>query len=769
MGQRRWIVVLALFLAASARTDDPTPANREQIHFFENKIRPILAESCFECHGSGQSKGSLSLESLSDMLSGGDSGPAVVPGNPDESLIIEAVNYKSIEMPPTGKLDETKIALLREWIAMGAPFPGRQTTRPAPASKQAAVTDEDRAFWSFQRPKRSAIPTTRQRSICENPIDAYLGSRHDNASLTFSVPASPRELVRRLAFDVTGLPPDVADIEWMEATARPDAWSRLVDRMLASPRYGERWGRHWLDVVRFAQTNGYERDSEKPYAWRYRDYVIQAFNEDRPYDRFVREQIAGDEMDPATDEGLIATGFSRIGVWDDEPDDPANAEFEELDDIVSTMGQAVLGLTIGCARCHDHKFDPISQQDYYSLIAFFRNVRPYEKHLPSKDKTEFSMLATLSNGEPALSIRENGPTPPPTHVLTRGDARSPASEVSPRFVEVLCATRAATDPQCQPAGNDASTSGRRTALADWLTSQDNPLTARVIVNRLWQHHFGQGIVTTPSDFGKTGSAPSHPELLDWLAAELVEGEWRLKRMHRWMLESTAYRQSSRIRNSPGESLDPDNRLVWRQSLRRLEAECLRDAVLAANGTLHLEMAGRGFFPDLPKEVLATQSIPGNGWDTSSPEQQARRSVYIFVKRTLRPPLLESLDFATPDQPIAQRAVTTIAPQALLLLNSEFMDQQSLLLADRLAGEYGPTRELVDAMFLWTLQRMPSDSERRTCAEFVLRQKESWMTLESALESGIEGSQPSREAAALRRAHAALAKLLFNSNEFAYVD
>lgn len=752
--QRVWVFPILAAWFGSVRAAEP--ADSAGLQFFENKIRPIFVESCLGCHGEQKHKANLRLDSRDGMLTGGDSGPAVVPGNPDESLLIEAVKYESFEMPPTGKLGEDKIALLREWVAMGAPFPGVAGDAAAPRAADQGVTDEDRQFWSFRPLARPTPPSASAQERNNGPIDAFVAASLDQAGLRGSPEATSWELARRLSFDLIGLPPDADFVDALEASAAPDVWSRVVDRMLASPRYGERWGRHWLDVVRFAQTNGYERDAEKPFAWRYRDYVIESLNADKPYDQFIREQVAGDELDESTDEGIVATGFLRLGVWDDEPDDAKTAEFEEYDDIVSTLGQAVLGLTIGCARCHDHKFDPISQQDYYGLVAFFRNMRLYEKHVG--DKTDFSMLVKLPGGGEALAIREHGPTAPATHVLVRGDARSPSSEVSPSFPEVLCESRAAATADVPPPAEGAATTGRRRRLAEWLTRPENPLAPRVISNRLWHHHFGQGIVATPSDFGKSGDRPSHPELLDWLAGELVEGEWRLKRLHRMIVESATYRQSSRIADAEAEAADPSNRLLWRQTMRRLDAESIRDAILATSGRLNLEMGGRGVFPDLAPEVLATQSIPGNGWDKSPLDQQSRRSVYIFVKRTLRPPLLESLDAATPDQPIGARPVTTIAPQALLLLNSSFIQEQSEALAESLESESSADEDVVRALFRRALGREASETELATAARFLRRQTEEWW-------NRSEDEAP----AARRRALAELCKLAMNLNAFVYVD
>jgi hypothetical protein len=503
----------------------------------------------------------------------------------------------------------------------------------------------------------------------------------------------------------------------------------LIDRLLALPQYGERWGRHWLDVVRFAQSNGYERDGEKPEAWRYRDYVVKALNEDKPYDQFVREQIAGDELDTVTFDSLIATGFQRLGVWDDEPDDKRMAEFDELDDVLSTTGTAFLGLTIGCARCHDHKFDPIPQADYYQLLSFFRNIRLSENAQYTLDSPNYVPLATpakvqewqqtqlarlkllemqltgLTNavdkkklskqieeikGERppfqwALAVRERGAKPPPTHVLIRGNAGRPGAKVQPVFLSVL----GARAPTPSTPGPTATSTGRRRALADWIASAESPLTARVMVNRIWQHHFGRGLVKTTSDFGRAGTLPTHPLLLDWLAAEFIDRGWSIKKLHKTIMLSQTYQRSSRADEPTANAADPSDDLLWRQNFRRLEAEALRDTLLALSGNLNLEMGGRGFFPRLSGEVLAGQSRPGLDWEVCTPAELSRRSLYAYVRRTMAVPMLDAFDYSNTSSPLSERPLTTVAPQSLLLLNDAFLQQQAAALAARLERECAP--------------------------------------------------------------------------------
>jgi hypothetical protein len=729
-------LVILSSLAAARGADGP-------VAFFENRIRPLLVENCYRCHGSEKQRGNLRLDSRDAILHGGEQGPAIVPGKPQESLLLRAVRHTDdLKMPPKKQLSRRQIADLEEWIRSGAPWRATGTTT-GPVPKPS--TEPDRPHWAFQPMRRPAVPVPKDSSHVANAIDAFVAMRLESKGLYLSPPATRRELLRRVYFDLIGLPPTPQELDAFEKDDRPQAFEEVVDRLLASPHYGERWGRHWLDLVRFGQTHGYERDDEKPNAWRYRDYVIRAFNADRAYDQFVREQLAGDELEPLTDDGRIATAFYRLGVWDDEPDDAKQAEFDALDDILSTAGEAFLGLTIGCARCHDHKFDPIRQEDYYSLLAFCRNIGPTVRDKPD------SITVPLTAGGQTLAVKEPGTAPPKTHLLTRGNAATPGKEVTPRFLPVLCPTKATQEPRIAPPASNKS-SGRRLALAQWIASPDNPLTARVLVNRLWQHHFGRGLVPTPNDFGRNGSPPSHPELLDWLAATFVEDGWSMKRLHRRILLSNTYRQSSRVRDEAAAATDPDNTLLWRQNLRRLEAEAIRDAILATSGRLNPEMGGRGIFPTLPPEVLSTQSRPGLGWGTSSPQELGRRSVYIYVKRTLGVPLLETFDFASPDKPVAVRATTTIAPQALILLNSAFTEEQSLVFADRLLRESGTQPEAnVEQGFRLALGRFPTPQEKATALAYLQRAR---------------ANVPSGEH---RLALARLCKVVLNLNEFVYVD
>jgi hypothetical protein len=1084
-----------------------------EVQFYHKQVLPILEAHCFRCHKGKKVRGGLRLDSRSAIMAGGDSGPAIKQPL-EASPLIKAINYRDgLEMPPKGKLPQAHIETLTKWARMGLPFPeGKEEVVKAPAHKGMKVSDKDRQWWAYRPVRRLAPPGVRNATWVSNPIDNFILAKLEARGLTPAAPADRVALARRLWYDLTGLPPTPAEIDAFVKDRRSDAYERLVDRLLASPAYGEKWGRHWLDLVRFAETHGYERDSPKPFAWRYRDYVLESFNDDVPYDQFLREQIAGDELDEVTPRSLIATGYYRLGLWDDEPADPAQLRYDVLDGIVSTTSQVVLGMTVGCARCHDHKKDPVPQRDYYRLLAYFHDITPMNREntrryimpddqrqlvalvkakqaredklyqevyrleqrllaglsskkgldtgrlvgadmvdltyrfyrdtwdrlpdfdslkaedtgpaagnrfslapasrqeaiglvfkgklkVPQKGEFTFTLESTdgarlvvagktvverlgkgrqrstgkvrlgaglvpirleyfntyttpflsvswegpgverrpLSdeggaggrallpdaraegtvwryttstprrgwqqpnfddadwktgqsgfgthgtrgavvrtvwdtddvwlrktfslaqipaslaldlhhddhveiylNGRPiyrargflvayrrielgklalrllregtntvavhcqqmtggqyidlglvadakmdlASLVRSHGPellgaeavqryqdlraelersrrAPPPeagmpvmcvqegspatTRVLVRGNPHVPGDTVTPGVPEVL--SSADTKVPIVPAKHS---SGKRRALASWLTDARNPSTARVMVNRLWQFHFGRGIVPTPSDFGKLGELPTHPELLDWLADEFVRGGWKLKRMHRLILLSSAYRMSSR--GNPEALLkDPDNRLWWRFPMRRLTAEEVRDSMLAVSGQLERRMGGPGIYPTIPHEVLQGQSMPGSGWGKSPPQEQARRSVYIHVKRSLVVPILQNHDLADTDASCAVRYTTTVPTQALGMLNGDFTNEQARALAERLLAEApaGPEAQVRLAIRLTTGREPGADEVKRDVA-FIR-------------ELAAEGSHGAKAALA------AYCLLALNTNEFMYLD
>jgi cytochrome c553 len=799
------LLTLALASAAySGETKKPAQLAPESAQFFENRIRPLLAETCFRCHGEKNRKGNLRLDSRAAILTGGDRGPALVPGHPEKSLLVQAIQHDNdeLKMPPTQKLAREKIADLTRWIQMGAPWPGAEQHAIAPPkSGEYQISAKDRAHWAFQPVKRPPVPTVKNGAWIANPIDAFILAGLEAKGLQPNPPASRQELLRRVYYDLTGLPPSPHEVAAFLADSSPRAYEDLVDRLLGSPHYGEKWARHWLDLVRFAETNSYERDNPKPHAWRYRDYVIRAFNQDKPYDQFIREQLAGDELPNPDADAIIATGYYRLGIWDDEPSDPAQARYDGLDDIVATTGQVFLGLTVDCARCHDHKIDPIPQKDYYRLLAFFHNInhfrnggptdeRPilptpearklYEGRLREREeklnRLEDEIKAVVGDDNPdklsggraaaykklrkqfaalkrqpvaeemALCVSEAGRKAPDTFVLLRGNPHVKGAKVEPAFPMIFDEPA----PALPEPAVDAKSSGRRRVLADWIASKDNRLTVRVMANRVWQNHFGRGIVRTPNDFGLHGSRPTHPELLDWLASEFAGQGWRLKSMHRLILTSNTYRMSSRG-NDKALSPDPANDLFWRFDMRRLSAEEIRDSLLAVSGCLNPKMYGPGVFPEIPKEVLAGQSMPGRGWGKSPPEEQNRRSIYVHVKRSLLLPILESFDLAEADRSTPVRFVTTQPMQALAMVNGDFLNKQAAIFAERLKRDAGEdvAKQVRLGLFLATA-RQPGEQEIRRGVRLIetLRRE--------------DGASPEQ---ALRY----FCLMVFNLNEFLYLD
>jgi hypothetical protein len=609
--------------------------------------------------------------------------------------------------------------------------------------------------WAFQSVYRPAVPTVRDGAWIRTPIDAFVLARLERLGIRPCPPAEKRTLLRRVYFDLIGLPPTPAEQQAFLDDSSPDAFARVVDDLLSRPQYGERWARHWFDVVRYAESNGYEHDGVKPNAWRYRDYVIEAFNADKPYDQFLTEQLAGDEVDGADVQTQIATTFLRLGTWDAEPADSLIDRYDQLDDVLGTTVTAFLGLTLRCARCHDHKFEPFPQTDYYRMLAVFEPLKR-----PFAGRTDLDReIATAGTGQEkpprAYIWYEDGAKAPPTHVFQRGNPARPKQEVTAGLPAVL------VREEPQPPKPLARSTGRRLWLAKWMTQPDNPLVARVMVNRIWQWHFGKGLVATSNDFGTAGEPPTHPELLDWLASELVAGGWKLKPLHRLILLSNAYQMSSAHRPE-GRRTDPKAQLIQSWSPRRLEAEAIRDATLSVSDQLNPQLRGKSVFPPIPRAVLEGQSRPGSGWKPSEPFQANRRSVYIFAKRSIALPELELLDTPDTTSSCEQRLVSTNGPQALTFLNGEFINEQARFFAARLEREAGASApEQIRRAFVLALCRSPRLEELHAGVEFLAKHKQ-----EIEADARLAGAEPGNSA---RKALEAFCLVLLNTNEFVYLD
>ena len=857
---------------------------------FEKDVRPILKAQCFHCHGEGgETKGGLDARLARFLRRGGDSGAAILPGDASGSHLVQLI--KSGEMPEgPGKLTTAQIETIERWVAQGA-----KTLRPEPETlgPEHAFTDEDRAWWAFQPIRRPAVPTVTEASaVVRNPIDAFILAKLKERKLSQSPEAPPLTLLRRLAFDLTGLPPTEDDLALQNAP-----FEALVERFLNSPHYGERWARHWLDVAGYADSDGYsEKDPERPHAWKYRDYVINAFNQDKPFDVFVREQLAGDEIalkeglhaDAPTAEGraryaelLRATGFLRMA-----PDGTGveNTLISQNDCIANTLkivSTALYGMTIGCAQCHDHRYDPITHDDYHRLRAIFEpalnpkawltppgrlvSIETQEQKAESarieaeakkldaarlakqeafiaevldkelakaaepdreplrqayrtavKDRKpdqvallkKYPRVNQLSAGslylydttyktkhadtlkkmlDEAAAVRARKPQPdvvqaltekagatlPVTYLLHRGQPDQPKHAVKPGDLTILSGLRRVDLPEKNPA---LPTSGRRLAYAESVTDGSHPLLARVIVNRVWMQHFGRGLVSSVADFGALGEKPTHPELLDWLASEFMANGWSLKQLHRLILTSHTWRQSS-LRSAESERIDPDNRWLARASLRRLEAETLRDSLLAVSGQLNPKLSG----PAVPvsqneagQVVVAVDTRDTAGRQTGKfvplNGEEFRRSVYVQARRSAPLEMFAAFDApAMTEANCEARPVTTVSPQSLLLMNNGYMREYAQFFARRLETETpGDLEARVSRAFLLCFGRQPSQSEVLSALDFVAAQTAHYTTHPAKFEQ-VVGPEPKDNAPAATLGLAALCHALLSSNEFLYVD
>jgi hypothetical protein len=807
---------------------------------FTRDVAPILAQNCTSCHGASQQLSSLDLSTQNGALKGGQkNGPAIVPGSSTKSpLYLRITGQQQPAMPLGSKLKPEAIAIIQKWLDSGANWGGT-----------VSETVQDGKWWAFRKPVRSPLPKVSDARWNTNPIDAWLKKALDEKGLEPAPKADRRMLIRRAYLDLVGLLPPADEVEAFVKDPSPDAWPKLIDKLLASPHYGERWGRHWLDVARYADSWGHIHDDDNPNAWRYRDYVIQAFNQDKPYDRFIIEQLAGDETPDVSYDTLIATGFHRIGprVLFREKQNP-HYRYEYLNDMIATTSRAFLGLTVNCARCHDHKFDPISQLDYYRMMAIFfpyvdydfplappdaiaryqakkgeidakvqklnqeirriedpyieaafqKKLARYPKDVqdavrkPEHDRTPgeqllaAQMLSTRGGEEGkkvpvtvsgpdiearsrlreqiqelrsqlpaplpvAAGIRDgdyrftpdgNGDAPLPGTTATRikvdfkgsyvtepGQSYNPPPLYFPAMVEpekgkliepgFLSVLTGGGPAKITPPADGRPTSGRRLALARWITSPDNPLTARVMVNRIWEHHFGRGIVSTPSNFGRMGSLPSHPELLDWLATEFTGNGWSIKHLQRVIMTSEAYQMDSAFFRSVDAEKDPENEHLWRFPLHRVEGEVIRDIILSASGQINLQAGGPPFFPAIPAAARVEAARVGKWTLTKEEPATWRRSVYSYWKRARKAPMFEVFDEPDTMTSCERRSTTTVPTQALTLLNDEFSLLQSRFFAKRVRASAGdvPSAE-IDSAYRIALSRPPSEKELKGGIEFL---------------------------------------------------
>ncbi len=874
------VLLCALASAPSWAVDAPAAGPTT---VFERDIRPILKANCFRCHGGEEeSKGGLDLRLRRFMVTGGDSGAAITPGKRDESLLFERV--RSGEMPPTDrKLSADEVARIGVWIDQGAPTTAAEPEKLDPGLE---ITPEERAFWSFQPiPTAVPIPAFGSADRVRTPIDAFLAQALHGKGLAFSADADKRVLLIRAYLDLIGIPPTREELASFLADSDSESYEKAIDRLLDSPHYGERWGRYWLDVAGYADSDGYTAaDPPRPFAYKYRDYVIRSLNADKPLDRFVAEQLGGDELTvgdranlaPEDIERLAATGFLRMSADGTSSGgvDADVARNQVMADTIKIVSTSLLGLSVGCAQCHDHRYDPIPQADYYRLRAVFepaydwkhwrapgerlvslwtpadrakaaevdaeankvaaerqarqdvymaealdKELEKYDdelqgairvalgtakdKRIPEQQKlldenpsASFSPGLLYQYNQAAADelkkfdarIAEIQAKKPfqdfvpvldevpgqvsPTVLFHRGDHRQPKNEIGPGGLTV-CA-EPGERLQIAPQDPARKTTGRRLALAQWLTGDRNPLTARVLVNRVWMNHFGRGLVNTPSDFGSLGEAPSHPQLLDWLARDLMAGGWKLKRMHKMIMTSTAYRQSS-ARDPRRAELDPEDRYYWRMSVRRLDAETVRDRILASSGVLNRKLFGAS----VPvKEDTVGQVVvgvdPPAGNEPPVGHEAFRRSIYIQVRRSQPLAMLHVFDQPVMETNCERRTVSTVATQSLMLLNSDFILQQSNYMATRIRKEAAgdPTAQ-VHAAWQLAFARAPQPKELETALAFLAAQSAPTAAPPPAtVTAGAAGATPPAAAPPAEPpvdALASLCQILLSTNEFLYVE
>lgn len=669
---------------------------------FNSDVAPVLIQRCLECHKGAAPSGGLSLETANGLKAGGDSGPVVSPGNPGASVLLARIN--SGEMPPPVKgvpqhLSVKERKVITEWIQSGAKWPSQ---RRLDLYEVTTKVRGGRDWWAFQPLKRPSVPVVKHPSV-ETPVDAFILAKLLLEEMRPAPRADAATLVRRLYFDTIGLPPTYDELQMWSQQISQQGVQPLVRHLLQSPHFGERRARYWLDLVRYAETSGYERDQPKPFAWKYRDWVVNAFNKDMPYNQFVLHQIAGDEIPERSEPSLIATGFLRLGTWNDEPNDNADYQYDRLEDLVHATSSAFLGLTVKCARCHDHKFDPIPQDDYYRMASIF-----WPGPVAARDRKLLGGPTVEELGaDDVLGWTDITATPSPLHVLHNGERHSPLHAVIPGTLTF--------SPELHHSLTEAPkgsrTSGRRRQFGEWVADRKNPLTARVWVNRIWQYHFGEGLVRSPNNFGFKGELPTHPKLLDWLASELIDNNWSTKHIDNLILSSSTWQQSSLHTNAEEyEQRDSANRFWWHANRRRLDAETLRDSMLSVSGEIDLQIGGEGFKPAISEEALEGFSRKSSVWTASPEEKQRRRSLYIFVSRSLMPPMMTTFDQCDTTLPCAQRNVTTVAPQALAMMNNAFTHSRSAAIANRVKTVASSLDEQIHAAWRFVLKRDATPGE-----------------------------------------------------------
>jgi len=803
-------IILCDISLPQSQAEEKTAPTAEEIRFFETKIRPILVESCVDCHGADLAESDLRLDTLEGMLTGGKAGPVFIPGKTRSSLLITAIGYQdgTLQMPPDEKLSKTAIADLTRWVEMGAPHP--DSGKIAHKTDQHAIDlNKAREHWAYRPYEKPEIPDLPDTKQIANPIDAFVLADLNEHGLKPVPPANKRTLIRRATFDLTGLPPTPEEISAFLNDDSNTAFAKVVERLLNSPHYGERWGRHWLDIIRYADSNGLDENVAHGNAWKYRDYVINAFNNDKPYDQFLTEQLAGDLLDSSgqfelENERLIATGFLSLGPKVLAEVDSAKMEMDIIDEQLDTIGRSLMGITMGCARCHDHKFDPIGNKDYYALAGIFKSTRTMEsykivarwneniiaspqekarkaahdklveqknkqindltkkakevlqlrlgndKKLPAKPEAQFTAqekqdLKTLRDElkklqekapvmQTAMGVSEGEPQHVPIHI--RGSHLTLGESVKRGFPAVLQASAPYSIPEDQ--------SGRL-QFAQWLTRPDHPLTARVMVNRIWRWHFGEGIVTTPDNFGLQGSPPSNPLLLDWLAACFVEHGFSVKEMHRLIMLSNTYQRSSQYHETNAQH-DPNNQYLWRFNVKRLEVESIRDALLAVSGNLDTEMGGNLLNVKNREFVFNHESKENVDYNFN------RRSIYLPVIRNHLHPMFQLFDYSDASVINGNRQTSTLATQALYMMNSPFIDEQTTALTKLVLKQRTDSNDRIQLLYEKCFGRLPTELEVQQASIFLQRFEKIEPTTENSVQAAWESF-----------CHALLA-----SHEFSYI-